>query len=157
MTVDVILQSGDEQMAQCVEQSYSPLFASYHFNLVDMHNEGMRHCYIFQSQFFRFQLCNESGHIEGTLAPIHNTSRYFDIGLLKALLTLKQAPYLTQWDVKKLLTTPLTCEEQATFVDTQHDLLVELLSIANYKETRVAMEDLAVRRADLLYWSKARK
>lgn len=157
MLVDVISRSGDDQMAQCVEQSYSPLFASYHFSLVDMHKEGMRHCYIFQSQFFRFQLCNVGGEIEGTLAPIHNTERYFDIALLRALITLKQAPYLTQWDLKKLLISPMACEEQATFVDRQHDLLVDLLSIANYKQTKVAMEDLAVRRAEFLYWHSLRK
>jgi hypothetical protein len=135
----------------CINTFYSELLTKYNFKLVTKQIDGMGGLYQYESDSFSFRVINDRGVVDGTLAPLHNLSVYFDLGLLYGLVNLKLNPTIDKWIKRLALSKNLSCEEGAAFINTNYALLVDLLSKEKYIESQAELEEVGRERADLLF------
>ena len=135
----------------CIKMFYLDLLTKYNFKLVTKNIEGMGGLYQYENEYLSFQIINDRGVVDGMLAPLNNTSIYYDLGLLYGLIYIKQNPDCNQWDKQLALTKNLSCAEESAFVDANYNLLKDMFSAEKFSETQSELKMIGSERAAFLF------
>lgn len=135
----------------CIKMYYSDLLTKYNFKLVTKHIEEMGGLYQYENGYLSFQIINDRGVVDGMLAPMHSSGKFYDLGLLYGFVCIKQNPDCNPMDKQLALKKNLSCAEESAFVDANYNLLLDMFSAEKFSETQSELKIVSSERAAFLF------
>ena len=122
----------------CITSYYSKLLSDHSFDLVEKLSEGIGALNSYRNNSFNLRIVNDRRVITSEIASLNEPNYYYDISQFYALIKLneKSDTGLSSWDKKMILTKVLSCEEEASFVDSYYSEITQLLNSSNYSQTK---------------------
>jgi hypothetical protein len=142
-----------DYLDQCITKYFSGLISKYEFRVTSSYFEGLGALYEFQNPSFKLKIINDRDIINTDIASNFQPEIYKDVEVYNSLIQLKKVDAATvdEWKLKMIVTKRLSCEEQATFIDSEYSKLTELLNHSNYQKTLQEVEELQRKRFNYLF------
>lgn len=123
-----------EYLEDCIKKYYKHILIKYKFTLVESDDNGIASLRGYQNDSFKIRIVNDRGIVNGEIASIIDSDNYFDIGLFFIYFNLIEvgAQKINQWDRKMILKKIVSCEEEASCIDTHYIEICNMLSTDQY-------------------------
>ena len=133
-----------EYLDYCVTHYYAKVIEKFDFKLSETYTKGLGAFYTYKNDFFRLQIVNDRGIVNGYVASLHETERFVDIDILFKLIRLSgsEGKFLGARERKMIISKTLSCEEEAPVIDSYYTNFVDLLSVEKYTVTLELLEKL---------------